>query len=342
MSDFDDLRLLPYYLNSRRLSILAGLEPPPDAQVSLAQNSRARVVAMNQMGNLAERLLRTGKVPNLTEKSPSIGSEGERILGFVWGVFTFRGASQAIGREHDGKPFKNATFSGSIPLGNEMFEVQGELHNDHFYSISAPGMLSGKRRMLVAGGFQFEGPNIEAFPYIVGEVSKDFGLLSVSWSSSIRVYPSQIDQFSKIRTARVTSAEVASVRKIPEEDVKNALSEIIGEPFTSKDWGGEWSDLLTSRLTIDGLPATAAFILKGPSLPREMHPKDMGRRGDQLIRAFNEPADLVVVQHCNKIANTVVKNAEGLAYDLRRPRRYCIIDGSDTALILKAYGKLPS
>jgi hypothetical protein len=66
----------------------------------------------------------------------------------------------------------------------------------------------------------------------------------------------------------------------------------------------------------------------------------MGKRGDQLIRAFEEPVDLIVVQHCNKIENTVVRITESLAYDPRRPRRYCIIDGADSAQILSAYGKL--
>lgn len=66
----------------------------------------------------------------------------------------------------------------------------------------------------------------------------------------------------------------------------------------------------------------------------------MGKRGDQLIRAFDEPVDLIVVQHCNKIENSVVRIAEALAYDPRRPRRYCIIDGAETAQILSAYGML--
>ena len=53
----------------------------------------------------------------------------------------------------------------------------------------------------------------------------------------------------------------------------------------------------------------------------------MGKRGDQLVRAFDEPADLIVVQHCNKIENMVVRMTEAFAYDPRRPRQYCIIDG---------------
>ncbi len=87
-------------------------------------------------------------------------------------------------------------------------------------------------------------------------------------------------------------------------------------------------------------PVSAAFLLKGPSVRGEMHPNNLGKRGDQLMRAFDEPVDLVVVQHCNKIANTVVRQAEALAYDPRHPRRYCILDGADTAVILRAHGKL--
>lgn len=342
MSDLDRLRLSAYYLNSRRLSAIGGGVLPLEAQTSLARNSEARVRAMYDVVNYAEGLLRSGDVPNLATVFPNIGTEGERLLAFVWGVFTFRGASQAIQREYEGKAHKNATFCGTIPLGDEEYEFQGELFNDHYFSVSSPGMLKGKRRMLVAGQFQFDGNRVEVFPYIVGEVAKETSFLPISWSSSIRVYPTNLDAFQSIRGNRPTAAEVRRVLEIPEEDVKRAFAEIIGEPFIPKDWGGERSDLYTSRLLVDGKPTSAAFIFKGPSVRGAMHPRNMGKRGDQLVRAFEEPADLIVVQHCNEIASSVVRLAEALAYDLRRPRRYCIIDGADTALILKAHGKLPA
>jgi len=135
-------------------------------------------------------------------------------------------------------------------------------------------------------------------------------------------------------------ADLEALLQIPEDAIKHAFAEIIGEPFVPRDWGGEKSDLTTSRLTIDGKRQSAAFIFKGPSVRGQMHPADMGRRGDQLVRAFDEPVELVVVQHCSQIANSVVRIAESLAMDFRRPRRYCILDGADTARILKAYGKL--
>lgn len=161
-----------------------------------------------------------------------------------------------------------------------------------------------------------------------------------SWSASVRVYPSQIDAFANLDDEEPPSkGDLQALLRISEDDVKNAIADIIGEPFVPKDWGGEKSDLPTNRLTIDGEPHSAAFIFKGPSLPREMHPADMGKRGDQLVRVFDEPVELVVIQHCNKIANTVVRIAESLAMDVRRPRRYCIMDGADTVRLLKAYRK---
>ncbi len=39
--------------------------------------------------------------------------------------------------------------------------------------------------------------------------------------------------------------------------------------------------------------------------------------------------------------SAVVQMAEALASDIKRPRRYCILDGADTYRLLKAYGRLP-
>jgi hypothetical protein len=333
---FDGLYLSPYYLNSRRLALLGGFVAPPAVQVSLAHNSENRVAGMNGLARYSEQLLRSGEIPNLTRDAATSVPDGDRVIGFLWGVFTFRGVPAAIAGEYKGKPYKNATFSGVVPIGDREFSVSGELMNDHFYSVSSQGMLSGKKRMLVAGQFQFDGDKIEAFPFIIGEMVRQTGYLPISWSSSIRVHPSMIDAFRLGNASRPTKSDLARVQSMSENAVKHAFAQILGEPFVAKDWGGERSDLYTSRISVSGKPTAAAFILKGPSVAGTMHPANMGKRGDQLIRAFDEPADLIVIQHCNEIATSVVKMAESLAYDPRRPRQYCIIDGSDTAAILKA------
>lgn len=162
----------------------------------------------------------------------------------------------------------------------------------------------------------------------------------MGWPKTARIYPSQLKAFERIaQTKPPTKAQLKKLLNVPEVEVKNRFAAIIGEPFVPKDWGGEKSDLYTSRLTLDEKPISAAFIFKGPAVSGALHPANMGKRGDQLVRAFEEPADLIVIQHHNQIASTVIRQAEALAADHSRPRLYCIIDGAETYRILKTYRK---
>jgi hypothetical protein len=335
------VRLSAYYLNTRRLATITSADIPIAAQVSLNQNSGERALGMRKAERVANDLLRSGAVPELTRemvvREVSIGS----LLAAVWGVFTFRGVSNALFREQKGKSAQPATFSGTIPVGDTDYEIFGELSNDHVCSQTSLQFLSGKRRILIAGQFEIDGALIQVHPYVIGEMLSDLSSFALSYSQSVRVYPSQIDAFAAMSSVpNPTPDELSGLRQIPEDSVKSVFAEIIGEPFVPKDWGGEKSDLSTSRLTIDRGPLTAAFIFKGPSVRGVMHPANMGKRGDQLVRAFDEPVDLVVIQHCHQIANSVVRQAEAMAYDPRHPRRYCIIDGADTIRIFKAERKL--
>ncbi|MFQ6180339.1 hypothetical protein ACLMJV_00025 [Sinorhizobium meliloti] len=263
------------------------------------------------------------------------------MLAYIWGVFTFKGAGEAIEREVDKKKFKPATFRGRIPLADREYEFSGEMFNEHYYSTSSLRSLSNTVRMFIVGHFFFERDKVQVFPYIMGEFEEQVGFKPINWSNTLRIYPDAFDAFRGMRTVeKVSKRDLDALAAIPEAQVKEILADLIGEPFVGRDWGGEKSDLSTNRLLVDGRPMSAAFILKGPSLKGEMHPKNMGKRGDQLVRAFDEPVELVVVQHCNKIANTVVRQAEALAYNPRGPQRYSIIDGADTVRILKAYGRL--
>ena len=64
----------------------------------------------------------------------------------------------------------------------------------------------------------------------------------------------------------------------------------------------------------------------------------LGKPGDQIERLFTQPAEILVLQHCHEITPAVVNMMETYANDLRNPRRYMIIDGTDTARILKSQG----
>lgn len=335
-------RLSPYYLNTRRLSAVSGYDIPVAAQAPLRPNSGERAQAMRLASQVADSVLTSGKVPILTRELIRGIEEGELVTASTWGVFIFKGVSAALRAQEAGKPFKPATFSGTITIGDTEFALSGELSNDHLYSDTSIGLLSGKRRVLIYGQFAVEDGSIQVFPFVIGDLVEEMGFLPISWRSAARLYPEQIESFSKVEgTPLPKAAEVRSLRQIPEDVVKRAFADIVGEPFVPKDWGGEKSDLQTSQLRIGGERVSAAFIFKGPAVAGPMHPGNMGKRGDQLPRAFDEPADVIVIQHCDKIENTVVRIAEALATDPARTRRYCILDGSDTYRILKAYGKLP-
>jgi hypothetical protein len=344
MTNQPRLRLSPYYLNTRRLSALTGSQLPVEAQHSLTENSDRRVLGMARAESLADRILRSGRIPNLLQAIGDRDPTGERILGVLWDVFTFKGLSTALMRAAAGKTFSPASFSSHLVLGDDDLTVRGTLMNEHVFSDSSVNVLTGRRRMMIAGIFDFQGQAVDVHPFIIGELLESLGGdYEPGYAQSVRVYPQQIDAFAMIVDhPKPTLQEVRVVAGMAEEDVKTALTEIIAEPYKPKDWGGEKSDFVTPRLTINGQPLSAAFILKGRSVPGELHPAKMGKRGDQLLRVFDEPVDLVVIQHVNKIANTIVRYAEALAYNAKAPRRFCVIDGGDTAHILKTYGKLPS
>jgi hypothetical protein len=87
-------------------------------------------------------------------------------------------------------------------------------------------------------------------------------------------------------------------------------------------------------------------MLKGPGIAKkEMTIADCGKNGDQLVRLFDAPADLFIVQFIGRIAEMVIKDTEGKIAALHKRGKmaqFVIIDGQDTARLLLAYGKLPS
>ena len=62
---------------------------------------------------------------------------------------------------------------------------------------------------------------------------------------------------------------VSKSPKGPENEIQIAFEKILTEPFHKKDWGGEYNDLYTSNITINGARRTAAFLLKGNGLKKK-------------------------------------------------------------------------
>jgi hypothetical protein len=140
------------------------------------------------------------------------------------------------------------------------------------------------------------------------------------------------------RALRGNSAVQVHIAELPDE-VSGSAGSL--DRIVPGDWGGERSDLYTSRLFARGRQVSAAWLFKGPGYPRAMDVKALGKNGDQIDRLFTEPAELLVLQHCHQIKPSVVGMMDAYAHDARRPRSYMIIDGADTGRILKSLGLLP-
>lgn len=162
---------------------------------------------------------------------------------------------------------------------------------------------------------------------------------TVPTSEPRKLYVDDIDSFSHVSEIKAQDVDVDVLQDISEAEVKTCLREIIGEHFDQPDWGGELNDLFTSRVRVDGQRVDSAFMLKGPSINSPMQIRDAGTRGDQIQRLFQSGAELFVVQFNGKIEDRTIQHIKDLAKAYDAPK-FCIIDGTDTARLLKAYNKL--
>lgn len=335
------LKLSPWYLNTRRIEAATGHDIGAEAQRSINENSGERADQMRFAMRLAQGMVSSDRIPNLTRRLLQKKRPTGRVFASTWATFTFRGLTTAVLAEQAGKPRRQATLSGKLFVGEDV-EAHGPLLTDHVYSSSSVRYLSGRKRAYVAGYFDFSRSGyVEISPVIIGEFISEFadGVFKWRWPKDSRVHCSEIDAFKQSSSVRApTPKQLMRLQDISEKEVKKAFAEILGEPFVPKDWGGEKSDLYSSRVTIDGDRISTAFLLKGPALFRPMYPADLGKRGDQLVRLFDEPADLLILQHCHKVETSVIRQMEALQPN--NPRMYCVIDGADTYRILRGGGYL--
>ena len=162
-----------------------------------------------------------------------------------------------------------------------------------------------------------------------------------------RLYVEDIDSFRKVRDvnpAAVLDVLRAGYLDLPEDSVQMALERILSVPVHKADWGGEQNDLYTANVLVNGARHETAFLLKGNGLKAaQMQIKHCGRNGDQLLRLCSSPARLFVVQYVGMIAEAVVADIDGKVQQARAKGKeawYCIMDGQDTARVLRAYGEV--
>jgi hypothetical protein len=147
-----------------------------------------------------------------------------------------------------------------------------------------------------------------------------------------------IDEFVAVEAVPVPT-DFQVMQQISESAFKQCLAEILGDS-TKADWGGEMSDHFSSHVHLKGKRTTAAFLLKGPARFAPMGLNHLGKNNDQIYRLVQEPADLLIVQHCHEIQPAVRATLRAFAVQPGSPRRYCLIDGRDSLRLLIAYGKV--
>ena len=331
------ISLEPYFFHQEQVLGLLGSERAAQA---LAQVARVAGSPMDVQHVLATALAEALPALGIAELQMLVHEETLRV-GQVVGIeqaFNFRRA-----KERDRPGDKPVDFHGTLNTNNAVV-VAGSFNSARFATASASGNLSGhKPAYLIGTIIAWDGTKVELRTAFAGVRSLvcDEGPDAYGSGSKRRVYPSEVDQFAAadFRTP-VGPDHLRAVLATSEETVKTTFAAIVGEPYVHKDWGGERSDLYTSRLHVQGRQLSSAWIFKGPGFPRPMTVRALGKPGDQIIRLFSEPADLLVLQHCHEITPAVVNMMDAYAHDLRNPRKYMIIDGTDTARILKSHGVL--
>jgi hypothetical protein len=162
-----------------------------------------------------------------------------------------------------------------------------------------------------------------------------------------RLFVEDIDSFRNVRDvnpAMVAHALTDGYLDRSEDQIQLALEQILGVPVHKKDWGGEFNDLYTANVIVNGARTETAFLLKGNGLKRrKMRIADCGYNGDQLVRLFQSPARLFVVQFVGTILEMVIADVAGKVKECQangKDARFLIMDGQDTARVLHAYKKL--
>lgn len=150
-----------------------------------------------------------------------------------------------------------------------------------------------------------------------------------------------VDDIESFQRVRGIESQAAALEGMSENDFKNGVKAILGETAPFKDWGGEKSDLMTTRLRVAGKRRPAAFAFKGPGQSGKLTIAKMGKNGDQCQRLFQEPAEVFVIQHWRAIDSAVLelmsKDAKLKSYFDGRTVYYCLMDGNDSDRLVRAY-----
>lgn len=280
-----------------------------------------------------------------TEELTRLANEGYSVINRASEDYRRRQKSGTFDAEREGQTYKQWAQewgTGVVTQLNMTFPTSLEVN---YFMTQQNGILVSKVNIPPeCGALITQLPDyIERLRHILDSDLRRYTDLPVQ----DRLYVEDIDSFQKVRDvnpAMVRHLLTNGYLALCEDKVQTALEQILEVPFHRKDWGGEINDLYTANVVVNGARRATAFLLKGPGIGNKvMEIADCGKRGDQIVRLFETPADLFVVQYVGPIGDLLIKDVEGKVANLRaggKGANFLIIDAQDTARVLHAYGKL--
>jgi hypothetical protein len=331
------VKIIAYYVSRDRVMTLLNLSTLPKSLLSCLQGKEVPLASAILSNSLGEHLF-----SGFHQVRPRTLQD----LYYSGGLES--GAPFIYNGHFYGKGFSLANKTTALSLHEQLEEpLRGkelvlEFSKNGLVNDTAYSRLSGSTRLFAYAYItEIEDQKIRAAPFVIGDLIEANLPLPIVAESNFSLRPQQVDQFSALDPKWSPSVkEFAHMRDFSEETIKDLICKLISHPEPPKDWGGEECDLFSSNLSLGGVRHSGAFLLKGPSRFHPMTPADCGKNGDQIYRLFNIPAQIYVVQHCHTIGPAVRKTIE--AFTLRRtftdPCRYLLLDGYDTARMLRANG----
>lgn len=334
-------KLMAFYLSRDRVLSLIDTAKLPSLHLQALQGldvPMASAVLSNAIGAYLLEAIATGGVRTLQQMAVD-GSLTEGI------PFIYNGHLYGKGFGANNKtPSLTLTERLDEPLESKRLIL--DFSKNGLVNDTAYVRMSGSTRLFAyAYVAEITDDTVRAIPYAIGDLVTGNSAMPLPFASALQLQPNEIQQFSDIDPLWAPSkAEFALLADVTERKTKEAIASLLGEYNVPADWGGEESDLFSAELLVGGQRCTGAFLLKGPAKFHQMMPRDLGKNGDQLYRLFNIPADIYIVQHCHTVGPAVRKTVEAFALQrsLAAPCRYVIMDGYDTARLLRAARAWPA
>jgi hypothetical protein len=255
-------------------------------------------------------------------------------------AIAFRGLSIALDSIAKGQDAR-ASFSAKLATA-PLLRIHGDYNPERVTCSTAKSQLSGTRRQFVLGYVRdVTDEVIDIRPIVIAsrwahptpEIDNFYP------SEPSRLWPGAVDQLAVVDfSQRLAASDLNALRVVPQVEITNAFSEILGDPGVYRDLDGRHSTLWTTEVQVENQPLRAAVLFSGPDELAPLTLGGLGRQGDQFDRLSETAADVLVLQHCHSVTPPVANMLRVYASDPHHQRRYLVIDGYETIKILRHFG----